>query len=114
MFYIGCRDCGYCRELETTMADFLNNYQDKNQNRDLIYKIEAGYTCVPEVGSEQREGYEKIYQFLVDNKIVEANDQKGFGTPQFIYVEGGKVKGELGERSVAGLEKFFKDHKYRI
>ncbi len=115
MFYVGCRNCGHCNNLETVLTDFLGKYESKNKNRDLIYKIEAGYDCVPKEDSDQYAGYEKIYQFLVDNKLIEANEGKSFGTPQFFYVENGKIKkGELGERSVAGLEKFFKANKYRI
>lgn len=115
MFYIGCRNCGYCAQLEKIMDEFLQKYSDKNKKRDLIYRIEAGYNCVPEESSDQHADYVKIYQFLVDNKIAEENEHKGFGTPIFVFVKNGKIVDDLNKygRSVDAITKMFKQNNYR-
>ncbi len=114
-FYIGCRYCPHCINLENIMEGFLNNNKNKNKKRDLIYRIEAGYRCTPQEGESQRTGYEKIYQFLVDNQVITANEQKGFGTPQFIFVKNGKVIDTLDKygRDSESLKKLFQTHNYR-
>ena len=114
-YYLGCRNCGHCLNLEKILKSFLEKYKDKNSKRDLIYKIEAGFSCVPETGDSDYKFYEKIYHFLVDNNKVEANEDKGFGTPQFYLVKNGKIVAALDTygRSVSGLEKLFKAHQYR-
>lgn len=114
-FYIGCRNCGHCLNLEKVMKQFLDKHKDKNANRDLIYKIEAGFSCVPEPGSEDYRHYEQVYQFLVDAGATEANSDKGFGTPHFYLIKNGKISDSLNEygRSVEGLEKMFAANHYR-
>lgn len=114
-FYIGCRNCGHCLNLEKVMKQFLDKHKDKNANRDLIYKIEAGFSCVPEPGSEDYRHYEQVYQFLVDTGATEANSDKGFGTPHFYLIKNGKISDSLNEygRSVEGLEKMFAANHYR-
>lgn len=115
VFYIGCRDCGHCINLEKVMKQFLDKHKDKNANRDLIYKIEAGFSCVPEPGSEDYKHYEQVYQFLVDAGATEANPDKGFGTPHFYLIKNGKISDSLSKygRSVEGLEKMFAANHYR-
>lgn len=115
MFYIGCRDCGYCMNLEQVMSDFLANHKDKNDNRDLIYRIEAGYTCVPGSSDKVYADYAAIFDFLVENDMAEEDSQKRFGTPQFFYVENGKIVDDLNNygRSVDGIEQMFAEHGYR-
>lgn len=115
VFYIGCRDCGHCLNLEKVLKQFLDKHKDKNGGRDLIYKIEAGFSCVPEPGSEDYKGYEQVYQFLVDAGATEANPDKGFGTPHFYLVKNGKIVDSLNKygRSVEGLEKMFAANNYR-
>lgn len=115
MFYIGCRNCGHCQNLEAVMKDFLASHEDKNQNRDLIYKVEAGYSCVPETTDETYDGYAGIFDFLVKNDLAEDRSDKQFGTPQFFYVENGKVVDELDnyDRTSVGLTELFKAHGYR-
>lgn len=114
-FYIGCRNCGHCLNLEKVMKQFLDKHKDKNANRDLIYKIEAGFSCVPEPSSEDYRHYEQVYQFLVDAGATEANSDKGFGTPHFYLIKNGKISDSLNEygRSVEGLEKMFAANHYR-
>lgn len=114
-FYIGCRQCGHCLNLEKVMKRFLDKHKDKNGGRDLIYKIEAGFSCVPQEDSEDYKHYEQIYQFLVDNGVAEENPDKGFGTPHFYLVKNGKITDSLDKygRSLEGLEKMFTTNKYR-
>lgn len=115
MFYVGCRDCGFCVDLEKILKAFLGGHQDKNTNRDLIYKVEAGYSCIPEITDEAYEGYGKIFDFLVANEMTDDRADKQFGTPQFFYVENGKVVDELDnyDRTAEGLTELFKAHNYR-
>jgi len=115
VFYIGCRNCGHCLNLEKVMKQFLDKHKDKNVNRDLIQKIEAGYSCIPEKNSEDYKGYEQVYQFLVDAGVTEANEEKGFGTPHFYLIKNGKIADSLSKygRSVEGLEKMFAANHYR-
>ncbi len=119
-FYIGCRYCSHCQKLEVEIQKLLNKYPKKNKKQDLIQEIETGFACTPKKGEKKYANYEKIYQYLVDNKVVEANEQKGFGTPQFILVKNGKVVDTLdkymmkeGERNVKALEEMFKANNYR-
>ena len=84
VFYIGCRNCGHCLNLEKVMKQFLDKHKDKNVNRDLIQKIEAGYSCIPEKNSEDYKGYEQVYQFLVDAGVTEANEEKRFWYASFL------------------------------
>lgn len=114
-FYIGCRYCGHCLELEGTIKAFLAEHQTKNQNRDLIYKIEAGYNCVPKTEQDDYAAYLKIFDFLVKNQVAKDNEDKAFGTPQFILVENARVIDKLDNysRSAAGLSQLFQTHKYR-
>lgn len=114
MFYVGCRDCGHCQNLESVMKEFLAKQADKNQNRDLIYKVEAGYSCVPsdETGAAN---YIKLFDTMVKIGAVEDEPSKQFGTPQFFYVENGKVVDDLNNygRSVDGISQLFTAHNYR-
>lgn len=115
MFYLGCRDCPHCINLERTMTAFLNSVGDKNTDRDLIYKIEAGYTCVPETGDADYNDYAKMFDLLVEAGVVEDTPSKSFGTPQFVYIENGKVADELDNygRNEAGLKGLFEANSYR-
>ncbi len=126
MFYIGCRDCGHCMNLEQVIKSFLAKYEDKNADQDLIYKVEAGYTCVPQPTDASYSAYSELFDFLVKNNIAPGevedgsggtvpNTSKQFGTPQFFYVENGKVVDELDNygRTTDGLTEFFKAHSYR-
>lgn len=126
MFYIGCRNCGHCLNLEQVLKSFLSSHSDKNANRDLIYKVEAGYSCVPKITDAAYAGYSGIFDFLVKNKLASTkiensngetveNVGKQFGTPQFFYVENGKVVDQLDNygRTAEGLTELFKAHSYR-
>ncbi len=114
-FYIGCRDCIHCSNLESVLKPFLNDNSDKNANRDLVYKVEAGYSCVPETTDDTYEDYVKIFNFLVNNNLATTEYPPQFGTPQFIYVEDGKVVDELDnyDRTADGLTDLFSAHSYR-
>lgn len=114
VFYIGCRRCGHCLNLEQVMKQFLNKHKAKNANRDLIYKIEAGYNCIPDQKSQDYKGYEQVYQFLVDAGVAETNARKAFGTPHFYLIKNGKIADSLDKygRSVEGLEKMFAENHY--
>lgn len=114
-FYIGCRHCGHCANLEKVLKQFLTKHKDKNVGNNLIHKVEAGYSCIPETTDSTYTDYAKIFDFLVANKVAQNNNEKSFGTPQFLIVENGKVVDELDNygRTVEGLEKLFTVQKYR-
>lgn len=115
MFYIGCRFCPHCINLEKEITTFLNSNKDKNSDKDLVYEIEAGYKCVPKQSHKDYEGYKKVYQFLADNKVVQQDPNYSFGTPQFIYVENGRVIDTLDSfgRDADGIKKMFEKYQYR-
>lgn len=114
-YYIGCRNCPHCLNLEATLKSFLAKNSERNQDNNLIYKVEAGYNCVPSESSDERADYEKIYQFLVDNGVAEENESKGFGTPHFYLVKDGKIVDSLDKygRTEDGLTKLFSTNSYR-
>lgn len=113
MVYIGCRDCGHCKTLETAIGKFLGKYPEANQNKDLIVMVEAGYTCVP--GDKNSQEF-KDYLELAKLYVADADPETGsFGTPQVLFVENGKVvDAGLTARSVEGLEDLFKSKGYDL
>ncbi|MDO4870840.1 MAG: hypothetical protein Q3996_01970 [Candidatus Saccharibacteria bacterium] len=101
MLFIGCRYCPHCQSFEPTIKKFITKH---NFDRNAIQKWEAGYQCYVKEGEDGHEQYMRLADKLIDG-----------GVPQVLYIENGKIVDTFADnRTVEGLENFFKKHNYLL